>query len=144
MKNDQRDTIIRFVISHSQHVQCKCLSDSLTIMISHFVSLLDFNDQSWNKNRDKARNKYCIENFNIIETFIMNCVSDTIRESDFKIVSLSITSTCLSLCSLYSFYLKLISLITTWWFIKTFINEEFESKRLQLRVKAWFKHKINK
>lgn len=31
---------------------------SLTAMVPHPASLLDSNDQSWNKNRDKARDTY--------------------------------------------------------------------------------------
>lgn len=99
MENGRRSATVRPAISHSQHVQCKCLSGSLTAMVPHPASLLDSNDQSWNKNRDKARDTYSIENSNMIEAFITDCASDTIRGSGSEAASLNITSTCLPISS---------------------------------------------
>ncbi len=62
-------------------------------MVPHPASLLESNDQSWNKNRDKARDTYYIENSNMVEAFITDRASDTIRGSGSEAASLNITST---------------------------------------------------
>ncbi len=88
------DVVQRSDLPFHTHSMC-----SLTAMVPHPASLLDSNDQSWNKNRDKARDTYYIENSNMIEAFITDCASDTIRGSGSEAASLNITSTCLPISS---------------------------------------------